>query len=112
MLERLDRSVANSLWLDLFQNRVVEVLSTSQSDHQSLLLMLIEEGQSKKGRKKPFRFEGKWLLEEEGGLVVEEEWKRNLVAHNSLQDVHLRLKRCSGYLIRWNARKGRTKDKE
>lgn len=49
---------------------------------------------------------GKW------GLVVEEEWKRNLVAHNSLQDVHLRLKRCSGDLIRWNARKGRTKDKE
>lgn len=57
--EILDRVVANSQWTDLFRERMVEVLTTRQSDHKPLLLMLSTEMVHVKFRKKGFRFEAK-----------------------------------------------------
>ncbi|XP_042952312.1 uncharacterized protein LOC122289407 [Carya illinoinensis] len=103
--ERLDRVVANPSWLEIFKERVVETLTARQSDHKPILLALFENKPHIRNRRRLFRFEAKWSLDEEGGRVVEDAWKRTLETKNLLIKVQRKLKACSGDLLRWNSQR-------
>lgn len=77
--ERLDKVVANTQWVGLFKEREVEVLNTRKFDHKPILLMVYKEDHVRRNRKRLFRFEAKWVLEEESGTIIEEAWARNIV---------------------------------
>jgi hypothetical protein len=73
--ERLDRAMANSLWLLRYSNVKLTNLLASHSDHSPILLqnspMTRSEGVYS------FRFENSWLKEEDIGEVVDEGWGRD-----------------------------------
>ncbi|XP_042969115.1 uncharacterized protein LOC122301804 [Carya illinoinensis] len=110
--KRLDRAVANPSWLEIFKERGVETLIARQSDHKPILLTLIENQPCIRNRKRLFRFEAKWSLDEEGGRVVEDAWERTLETKNLLIKVQRKLKACSGDLLRWNSQKASDGEKE
>ncbi|XP_042980184.1 uncharacterized protein LOC122310355 [Carya illinoinensis] len=78
----IDRAVANCRWVELFKNREVEVLTVRQSDHKALLLSMYKGGALNMRRRRIFRFEAKWTLEEEVGAVIEDVWKRRVSVQN------------------------------
>lgn len=73
MKERLDRTLANSDWCDLFLDVAVTVLAARTSDHKPLLVSL-SSNSSWRRRKRLFRFEACWNLDAEYVEVVKEAW--------------------------------------
>lgn len=63
--KRLDREVANRLWMEEFDCSRVQVLLSSRSNHQPIIITTRGKYSGKKGRKL-FRFEAKWALDKEG----------------------------------------------
>lgn len=63
--KRLDREVANRLWMEEFDCSRVKVLLSSRSNHQLIIITTRGKYSGKKGRK-VFRFEAKWALDKEG----------------------------------------------
>jgi hypothetical protein len=74
MKERLDRAVANWAWCGLFRNREVCVLPTITSDHTPLLLRTFGDNESYTRYYESFKFEAKWLADEECMGVIKEAW--------------------------------------
>lgn len=70
MFERLDRTVANPQWL----NARVENLPITGSDYGSILLSM--DCWNQKGKYLPFRFEAKWLLQENFPQLVQQTWRK------------------------------------
>ncbi|KAF5449972.1 hypothetical protein F2P56_030362 [Juglans regia] len=106
--ERLDRAVANLKWSETFCDRVVETLNVVQSDHMALMLDLRQQYLVNRKRRRLFRFEAKWIRDEEGAGVVERAWRRADVDPNPIRNIQRKLNGCKGDLIRW----GNSKDKE
>ncbi|XP_042980139.1 uncharacterized protein LOC122310310 [Carya illinoinensis] len=100
--ERLDRAVANCWWKDLFKNREVEVLTVRQSDHKALLMSMDKDEGMNKKRRRIFRFEAKWTLEEDGGAIIEDVWKRRVSLQNLMGQVQQKLSRCQRELLHWS----------
>lgn len=48
-----------------------------RSNHKPILLVLNEENLVARRRKRLFRFEAKWAMEEEGGTIIQKAWARN-----------------------------------
>jgi endonuclease/exonuclease/phosphatase family metal-dependent hydrolase len=63
--ERLDRAMANKEWRSMFKEVVVHVLAGRTSDHKPLLIECTEKGEEKVRGKRGFKFEAKWMLDEE-----------------------------------------------
>ncbi|XP_035545957.1 uncharacterized protein LOC118348440 [Juglans regia] len=106
--ERLDRAVANQKWSELFCDRVVETLNVVQSDHMALMLDLRQQFLVNRKRRRVFRFEAKWIRDEEGVGVVDRAWRRADADPNPIRNIQRKLIGCKGVLIRW----GNSKDKE
>lgn len=70
---RLDRVLANTQWLNLFQMAKVYNLEGSPSDHSPLLL--IPEQKIKGNKRKQFRFENAWLTEATCYQIIKNCWK-------------------------------------
>lgn len=71
--ERLDRFLASHSWEIMFSNARVEHLMRYKSDHTALLLR--HEGKErKKSRKKEFKFETRWLLDDSCEHAVKGAW--------------------------------------
>ncbi|XP_042954664.1 uncharacterized protein LOC122291085 [Carya illinoinensis] len=103
--ERLDRVVVNVGWSDLFKNAEVEVMQARSSDHKPIMLTVIEEARCKRKRRWLFKYEAKWSLEEEGGAVVQEAWKRVATDSNKFKVIEKKLQWCSRALSRWDSRR-------
>ncbi|XP_042941294.1 uncharacterized protein LOC122275977 [Carya illinoinensis] len=103
--ERLDRAVANHQWSESFKFREVEVLPVAQSDHKALLLYMRHELIVQKMRRRVFRFEAKWIRDEEGELVVDGAWKRWVAGDSFLKRIQGKLLNCQGDLTRWSSRR-------
>lgn len=54
--KRLDRSVANLKWLELFGNGEIEVLISRCADHNQLLLTMTKESVAKRKKKSTFKY--------------------------------------------------------
>ncbi|KAK9028712.1 hypothetical protein V6N11_025861 [Hibiscus sabdariffa] len=80
ILEKLDRILCSPKWSNMFP-KAVGILGTAlASDHAPILLLT--QGLQKKG-KKCFKFESKWLLEEECFKEVENGWEMDMHDHQS-----------------------------
>ncbi|KAG6624128.1 hypothetical protein CIPAW_16G004700 [Carya illinoinensis] len=110
--EMLDRTVDNPIWLEFFKERVVKTLTARQYDHKPILLTLVENSPFIRKRRRLFRFEAKWILEEEGGRVVEDAWEITSETKNLLIKVQRKLKVYSGDLLRWNSQRASDGEKE
>ncbi|XP_042973041.1 uncharacterized protein LOC122304841 [Carya illinoinensis] len=110
--ERFDRTIANPQWMELFADRRVKTLVARKSDHKPILLIMNESNCLAGYRRKLFRFEAKWTLEEEGGNIVEAAWARDNAGQNILKKVQGKLRRCRGELIKWSSLKVSDGEKE
>jgi hypothetical protein len=96
--ERLDRAMANSLWLLRYFNVKLTNLLASHSDHSPILLQNSPITRSEGVYS--FRFKNSWLKEEDIGEVVDEGWGRDRGC-----DILCRTARCAEKLSRWGRRK-------
>ncbi|XP_041017102.1 uncharacterized protein LOC121259542 [Juglans microcarpa x Juglans regia] len=101
--ERLDRVVANGKWTDLFRDRTIEIIHATQSDHKALLMHLAFGLASRRLKRRIFRFEASWALDEDGIPVVERAWGSSGVGN--LKGVHEKLRRCEIGLVSWSRQK-------
>ena len=98
--ERLDRGLATQRWYDLFPNYVLKVLAPISSDHSPLCLSL-DATLNVHRRKRKFKFEGMWLLEESCKEVVNQAWKQNL-GHRDMQSILMSIATCGEALSKWD----------
>ncbi|KAK2388712.1 hypothetical protein QL285_062362 [Trifolium repens] len=96
--ERLDRAMANSMWMMNYPNAKLLNLITSHSDHSPILLQT--SPLVRHGRNYAFRFENGWLKEEDIHDVVEEGWGRERTV-----DIINKTVRCAEKLQGWGRRK-------
>ncbi|XP_042958006.1 uncharacterized protein LOC122293492 [Carya illinoinensis] len=79
--ERLDRAVANSKWMEMYNEAWVDVLVARTSDHKPLLVHLIKQDKrgDTQGRQKAknFKYEASWALEDECEMVLRRAWGNN-----------------------------------
>jgi hypothetical protein len=103
--ERLDRVVANKEWRSMFKEVVIHVLAGRTSDHKPLLIECTEKGEEKVRGKKGFKFEAKWMLDEECNNIIHDAWEGIGPLQNPVYNVYSKLERCQGDLSRWSRRK-------
>jgi hypothetical protein len=96
--ERLDRAMANSQWLMIYQNVKLLNLLTSHSDHSPILLQNSVPVRTE--RTYSFRFKNSWLKEEDLEEVVVDGWGRERGI-----DVMYKTTRCADKLKGWGRRK-------
>ncbi|KAL4278069.1 hypothetical protein GQ457_03G015870 [Hibiscus cannabinus] len=97
--ERIDKILVSSEWSLAYPKAIGILEAAVASDHNPILLQI--EGLKKK-RRKAFKFESRWLLEEECHSNVREEWERrqncpgHLKLNRKLISTKDKLKRWSG----------------
>lgn len=99
VMERLDRVVANSVWLDLFLVRQVHHLPRYKSDHAPIILECSKENANLNEQKQPrkFRLEHMWLEHPEFGETMKRSWNDSYMGENLME----KLQRCGVGLTQW-----------
>lgn len=100
MEARLDRALANDLFLDLWQNISLHVGTRTGSDHSPLFLNCDDTAFS--ANQSPFRYQSMWLTHPEFMTTVRKSWVLPLVAACPIRRVMLKLKRLKNTLKSWN----------
>ncbi|KAL9677208.1 hypothetical protein QQ045_005436 [Rhodiola kirilowii] len=96
---RLDRTLVNSAWRELYPNNQLKHIPTTTYDH---VMLLIEFNVvSRYRRLKMFRFEPMWIRKEDFESTVKEAWGSN---HDSSL-IMSKLKLCSEALASWSKEK-------
>ncbi|XP_074327290.1 uncharacterized protein LOC141665210 [Apium graveolens] len=91
---RLDRVLANTHWLDVFDMDKVYNLQGYPSDHSPLLLC--PEMQLRRNKRRPFRFENAWLTEPMCSQIIKDCWEEE--EDNTILQ---RLSKCAESLNVW-----------
>lgn len=81
------------------------MLPIAQFDHKAFLLNTRRELLVKRMRRRVFRFEAKWIRDEEGRHVVEEGWGRRVAGQSHFKIAQGKLFSSQGDLIRWSLRR-------
>ncbi|KAL4319186.1 hypothetical protein GQ457_18G018140 [Hibiscus cannabinus] len=97
IMEKLDRFLFNLAWSEMFNKATGFLEPAIGSDHCPLVCNFY--GSSRR-RKRDFRFESKWLLEDECKQVVNNAWKLSRGMTES-GNVCKKLKRTRFKLLRW-----------
>ncbi|KAK8507800.1 hypothetical protein V6N11_045982 [Hibiscus sabdariffa] len=106
ILEKLDRSLSSVEWSLSFPKAITIMDVAITSDHSPIVLFL--NGMQKKG-KKDFKFESKWLLEEDCSQNILEEWDPG-PRGSSFKMLGKKLIKTKMRLIKWSREKyGRNK---
>ncbi|KAK8556717.1 hypothetical protein V6N12_003112 [Hibiscus sabdariffa] len=101
ILEKLDRALATVEWSTFFDRAIVLVEVAIASDHCPLVLCT--DGLNRRG-KREFKFESKWLSEEDCDNTVKEGWGLN--SHRANDKIFVgKLKRTKFELIKWSREK-------
>ncbi|KAH7840407.1 hypothetical protein Vadar_016441 [Vaccinium darrowii] len=95
--ERLDRVLASPHWRTRFDHAKVEHLNTVGSDHCALLMDL---NPNETHNRVPFRFDSRWVKEEEMQNVVQQPWNTR-VQGSRLFTVHSKIKECLFSIQNW-----------
>lgn len=72
--ERLDKVVANLEWYKFFKEVWVDLLTVGTLDHNPILLSINEIHTSPRHRKKLFKYDIKWEIDEDCGRVIDTKW--------------------------------------
>jgi hypothetical protein len=105
MKERLDRALANAEWDSLFKAVEVRIEARCSSNHNPVLVEFTEERQERRSGPSGFKFEAKWWVDEECGLIIHSAWENDVPIANPITDVRQKLDHCRRALTRWNRRK-------
>lgn len=97
--ERLDRVMANKEWCEKFKDAEVFVLPARSSDHKPLLLSVHNRCRLYGPKRRSFKFEASWTLDEECNDVIKATWERRTNENNILQIVSYKLQRCQHTFI-------------
>lgn len=100
--ERLDRVVANSIWMTKFPCYGVTHLARFLSDHAALFLNWKPPPVARARRKKSklFRFEERWLQEDMCGEIIKRTWDHGGVY--LVTDLSAKLHQCSISFLDWD----------
>ncbi|BFG14668.1 hypothetical protein CerSpe_009420 [Prunus speciosa] len=96
--ERLDRAIVNPEWLEFWQNTCVTQCAKIGSDHCPLVL---ECNPSLRRKGKVFRFEARWLNENECAEIVNSCWHLGGSGTN-VGKWSRNLNSCKSDLLKWN----------
>ncbi|KAK8996758.1 hypothetical protein V6N11_020257 [Hibiscus sabdariffa] len=101
ILEKLDRILSSLDWNFLFLKAISIIDVAIASDHSPIILLV--NGVAKKSEKE-FKFESRWLIEEECSQVVKDEWenKDNCPSRGTFR---VKLRRTRVKLSKWNREK-------
>ncbi|KAL2899916.1 Sulfotransferase family cytosolic 1B member 1 [Bienertia sinuspersici] len=79
--EKLDRAIATGGWMNRFPEAKVVNLIWDGSDHIPIMLLYDQSTRGKEAHdgQKLFRFEAKWLQEEEFDLILKEIWEEAMI---------------------------------
>lgn len=111
MKKRLHRVVANRSWVDKYPNMTMSVLPAISLDYSTLLMRL--KGQTRYEKKRrPFRFEASWTLDEECKRIVDNAQKCDIRSTDKMQQVQLMLSTCRMQLKNWKIALGNQMRKE
>ncbi|KAK4384187.1 hypothetical protein Sango_3083400 [Sesamum angolense] len=98
--ERLDRACADPSWRTRFPNAVVRHIPVTSSDHDALLIDLVNTPRLPRRKRRPFRFEAMWASLAECEQVVRRGWNGDLnCSRPSLMD---RQRSCAAQLQAWS----------
>lgn len=98
LVERLDRWMVNSIFLNIFSMVIEKYIIKNSSDHLHILFNLFRiKGQSKA---KLFRFEHIWLSHNSCKMVVENGWGDSPCV--TMGDSIRKIRSCSDALSTWN----------
>ncbi|XP_042974757.1 uncharacterized protein LOC122306396 [Carya illinoinensis] len=97
--ERLDRFLANQIWLDSFQNYTVVHGMAAYSNHLPVICYSSSEKRSTRG--KLFRFEAKWAKDEDCERVIADSWKCD-IGDNPMNRFKTQVEACSQNITHWN----------
>ncbi|KAK8593739.1 hypothetical protein V6N12_045814 [Hibiscus sabdariffa] len=101
ILEKLDRALSSIEWNCLYPRAIAVIDVAIASDHSPTVLLT--NGIIKKIRA-DFKFESKWLVEEECSQVVKEEWE--IIGNGTYKgSFRIKLRRTSVKLRNWNIEK-------
>ncbi|XP_059439185.1 uncharacterized protein LOC132171798 [Corylus avellana] len=101
--ERLDRVVANDGWCGLFPKADVLVEGAVNSDHLPIFVMLHEEQQLGRKRRR-FKHEAHWVLDRAYSDVVKYAWRANEGWEGSWDELQCKMGRCQVELNKWQQR--------
>jgi hypothetical protein len=99
-LEKLDRFIVSREWELLFPLTTVHKLTREVSDHSPIILDTME---GKENQRREFRFEKRWLKEEEFLHRVVKIWAQPVRAKDSLAKFQIKLKLVKKNLKGWGA---------
>jgi hypothetical protein len=99
-LEKLDRFLVSKEWELLFPLTTVHKLAREVSDHNPLILDTME---NREQRSREFRFEKRWLKEEDFLLRVDKVWAKAVTGRDSLSKFQCKLKNVRNNLKGWGA---------
>lgn len=78
--ERLDSAVANPKWMNIYTEAWVEVMVARTSNYKPLIVHLNMQCQDIasqfRQKKRFFKYEASWALEEDYEVVLKEAWRR------------------------------------
>ena len=92
--ERLDRAMETKELCKMFKCMKVQVLAGLSSDHKPILVECIKSDEEKIKGYRGFKFESKWMLDEECNEVIKEAWRETELATNLVKVVRSKLDRC------------------
>ncbi|KAF5443040.1 hypothetical protein F2P56_035635 [Juglans regia] len=109
--ERLDKVVANLRWKEIYKEGWLEVLTARCSDHRPLLLSMNQVLSIVWRRRRMFRDEARWSLEEGCEEVIKNAWTMRQVGGDSAKTLQKLLEDNKGAFVKWNKRLENNKGK-
>ncbi|XVF40027.1 hypothetical protein PTKIN_Ptkin01aG0079500 [Pterospermum kingtungense] len=98
IFERLDRSVANEEWFNMFPYSIENRPMVSSSDHLPLILCISDQPERAPSSGRGFRFENMWVANSHCEEIIAESW------NNESLDLVTKIRRCKKALKKWNHR--------
>ncbi|XP_026396278.1 uncharacterized protein LOC113290908 [Papaver somniferum] len=96
--ERLDRSLSNELWMELFPKSSIQHLIDRGSDHGPIIL---KTNPNWKDGAYPLKYFGPWMEHPDCSRIIKEAWKNNQHGSTSFSFAK-NLKNVKHFLYRWN----------
>jgi exonuclease III len=97
VLTKIDHVFCTADWDALFPDAHLQAITSACSDHAPFFL----QGSVASPRKQSFKFEEFWLRMQGFKETVSEAWNKDILAHDPIRRVHIKLARTAKALKRW-----------